>query len=86
MTGFSVCILVLLVGGIGPALAVGARGTPSSRLVGLELANAVVTTFFVVFTLVSGFTFDLTLPLVLAPLSLTGTLVYTRLLSPQKGR
>ncbi|HVC13370.1 MAG TPA: hypothetical protein VND62_00755 [Acidimicrobiales bacterium] len=86
MTGFDGCLLVLLVGGLVPALAVGARGRPVSRLVGLELANSVVATFFVVFALVSGFTFDLMLPLVLAPMSLAGTLVYTRLLSAREGR
>lgn len=85
MTGFAVCIVVLLVGGLGPAVVIGARGRPSRRLVGLEIGSAVVTTFFVLFTVVSGYGFDLTLPLVLAPMSFAGTLVYTRLLSPQGG-
>lgn len=85
MTGFEVCAVALLVGGVLPAAVLSARGRPSNRLVGLQLAAAAATVAFIVLTQVSGFTFELTLPLVLVPLSFAGTLVYTRLLSPRGG-
>lgn len=83
MTGFEVCVVALLVGGLAPSLVVSARGRPSNRLIGLELANGVVLALFLLFTNVSGFSFELIVPLVLVTVSFAGTLVYTRLLSPQ---
>lgn len=85
MTGFVICLLALLLGALAPALALASSGRPTNRLVGLELCSAVITVLFILFTKVSGYTFDLTLPLVLVPLSFAGTLVYTRLLSPRPG-
>jgi multicomponent Na+:H+ antiporter subunit F len=82
MTGFQICMLVLLAGGLGPALVLSARGRPTNRLIGLELTSAVVTVAFLLFTVISGQSYDLVLPLVLVPLSFAGSLVYTRLLSP----
>lgn len=86
MTGFEVCVVALLVGGLAPALLASARGRPSNRLIGLELANGVLLALFVLFTEVSGFSFELILALVLVTVSFAGTLVYTRLLSPQSSR
>lgn len=83
MTGFEICAVALVVGGLGPAMVLGSRGRPSNRLIGLELASAVVTVVFVLFNQISGFSFELILALALVPLSFAGTLVYTRLLSPQ---
>lgn len=82
MTGFEICIVVLLAGGLGPALLLGARGRPTNRLVGLEMASAVLTILFLLMALVTGESYDLVLPLVLVPLSFAGSLVYTRLLAP----
>lgn len=82
MTGFEVCLVVLLVGGLGPALLLGARGRPTNRLIGLELGSAVLTVAFLVFALVTDESYELVLPLVLVPLSFAGSLVYTRLLRP----
>lgn len=84
MTGFEICIVALLVGALGPAVALASSGRPTNRLVGLELCSAVLVVLFVLFTKVSGYTFDLILPLVLVPLSFAGALVYTRLLSAPK--
>lgn len=81
MTGFEICIVVLLAGGLGPALLLGCRGRPSNRLVGLELAGPVVTVVFFLMALVTKESYDLVLPSVLTPLSFAGTLVYTRLLA-----
>lgn len=82
MTGFEICLVVLVVGGLGPALVLGARGRPTNRLIGLEITSAVVTVVFLLLTVVTRESYDLVLPLVLVPLSFAGSLVYTRLLSP----
>jgi multisubunit Na+/H+ antiporter MnhF subunit len=70
--------LVLLLGAIGPAAGMAAIGRGTNRLVGLELASASAVLFMVVFTLVSGESYELIVPLVLAPLMPAGTLVFTR--------
>ena len=85
MTGFEVCIVVLLVGALLPAVAIGATGRPTNRLIGLELSSAIISIVFVVFAQVSDLSYELILPLVLVPLSFAGTLVYTRLLRPRQG-
>lgn len=72
--------LALLVGGLGPVLVMGALGTALNRLVALELGGALITLFLLVFVEVSGETYELIVPLVLAPLAFAGTLVFTRLL------
>lgn len=81
MTGFEIAIVVLLAGGLGPALVLGATGRPTNRLIGLEIGSAVLTVLFLLFALVTGESYDLVLPLVLVPLSFAGSLVYTRLLT-----
>jgi multisubunit Na+/H+ antiporter MnhF subunit len=70
----------LLVVPSGPALLVAARGSALSRLVGLELLSA--TLVLVLLALSQGYarTSYLDVALVLAILSFTGTLVFTRLL------
>lgn len=72
--------LALLVGGLGPVLVMGALGSALNRLVALELGGALITLFLLVFVEVSGETYELIVPLVLAPLAFAGTLVFTRLL------
>lgn len=72
--------MVLMVGGLGPVLIMGALGTALNRLVALEIGGAVITLFLLVFVEVSGRTYELIVPLVLAPLAFAGTLVFTRLL------
>jgi multicomponent Na+:H+ antiporter subunit F len=80
MSGYGVLTLILLVGGLGPVLFMGAVGTALQRLVPLEIGSAVLTLFLLVFIEVSGETYELIVPLVLAPLAFAGTLVFTRLL------
>lgn len=75
-----ICALALVVGGLGPALLLASRGDAVHRLVGLELTSAVAVVFMMVFTEIAGQSYYLSVPLVLAPMSLAGTLVYTRLL------
>jgi multisubunit Na+/H+ antiporter MnhF subunit len=83
MTAWYVAALVLMVGGLGPAVVLGSRRGAVDRLVGLALTGAVT----VLVTLVLSQAFEqssyLVVPLVLAVLSLTGVLVFTRLLGPR---
>ena len=85
MTGYTVCAVVLVIGGMGPALLLASRGRPVERLVGLELFSAIAVAFMLVLTQVSGQPYYLSVPLVLAPLSFAGTLVFTRLLVRRGG-
>jgi multisubunit Na+/H+ antiporter MnhF subunit len=86
VNGYQICMLALLVGGLGPAVAVGARGRPTNRLIGLELGSAVLVVLLLLVSVATARSYDLILPLVLAPLSFAGTLVYTRLLAPEEAR
>ncbi|MFI6452722.1 monovalent cation/H+ antiporter complex subunit F [Streptosporangium amethystogenes] len=72
--------LALMVGGLGPALWIGARGEPIDRLVGLDLAAALCTLCLLLLAQGFGQSSYLIAPLVLAMLSFAGTLVFTRLL------
>lgn len=80
MSGYGVLTMILLVGGIGPVLLMGALGTAFQRLVALEIGGSLIALFLLVFVQVSGETYELIVPVVLAPLALAGTLVFTRLL------
>lgn len=86
MTGFEICIVVLMAGGLGPALVLGARGRPTNRLIGLEIGSAVLVVLFILFATVTHQSDELVLALVLVPLSFAGSLVYTRLLAPAPRR
>lgn len=80
MSGYGMLAVALLLGGLAPVVALGAVGHALSRLVALELASSLIALFMLVFVEVSDETYELILPLVLVPLSLAGTLVFTRLL------
>jgi multisubunit Na+/H+ antiporter MnhF subunit len=80
MSGYGALSLALLIGGLGPVLAIGAAGRAFDRLVALELGGSLGALFMLVFVEVSGQSYELILPLVLVPLSLVGALVFTRLL------
>jgi multisubunit Na+/H+ antiporter MnhF subunit len=80
VSGWLVGAVVLMVGGLGPALWLGARGGAVARLVGLELAGAVSVLVLMLLAQDSGQSSVLVLPLVLVVLSFAGTLVFTRLL------
>lgn len=81
MSGFEVCALVLLVGGVGPALVLAARGDEHGRLVGMALTGSVATLLFLVLAQVADRPYELIVPLVMVPMSFAGVLVFTRLLS-----
>ncbi len=80
MSGYAILALALLVGGLGPVLAMGAIGHSFNRLVALEMGSSIGAIFMLIFIQVSNQSSELILPLVLVPLSLAGTLVFTRLL------
>jgi multisubunit Na+/H+ antiporter MnhF subunit len=82
MTGYTVLTAILMVGGLGPAAWLGARGRPEHRLVGLEIGGPVTVLILMLLSQVTGQSSSLIVPLVLALLSVAGTLVFTRLLAP----
>jgi multisubunit Na+/H+ antiporter MnhF subunit len=81
MTSWLVAVLVLLVGGLGPALWLGCRGGPVARLVGLELGSSITVLILLLLAQIAGQSQFLIVPLTLVLLSFAGTLVFTRLLA-----
>jgi multicomponent Na+:H+ antiporter subunit F len=83
MSAETICLLALVVGAFLPSLALTCFGSPVARLVGLELVGAVLLFAAILFSQVPpGRTSELDVPLMLAPLSFAGILVFTRLLAP----
>lgn len=80
MTGYEVCAAVLMVAALGPALVMAAFGRPVDRLIGVALTGAVVTVASFLLSQITSQSYDLIVPIVLVPLSVVGTLVFTRLL------
>jgi multisubunit Na+/H+ antiporter MnhF subunit len=81
VTAWLVGTLVLMVGGLGPALWLSAHGSATERLVGVELSSVVVVLVLLLLSQAAGQSSLLIVPLVLVLLSFAGTLVFTRLLS-----
>jgi multisubunit Na+/H+ antiporter MnhF subunit len=81
---WSSAAVVLMVGGLGPAVYLGLRGRPLDRLVGLQLAGTVLVP--VLLLLAHGYSQSsyLVVPLVLAVLSFAGVLVFLRLLETRR--
>lgn len=79
MSGYTACALVLLLA-LLPPLVIASRGDGLDRLVGLELVGATMAVFLVVLAQATKSSYYLSVPLVLVPMSLAGTLVFTRLL------
>lgn len=80
MSGYELCAVIVTVGALPPALALTCSGRPADRLVGVELTTGAVTVAMLLVSQVVGQSYDLVVPLVLVVLSVTGTLVFTRLL------
>jgi multisubunit Na+/H+ antiporter MnhF subunit len=81
MTMWVVFAGVLAVGGLGPALWVGARHSGVARLVGMQSTSSVTVLLLIALSAAFGQSSYLIVPLVLVVLGYAGTLVYTRLLS-----
>jgi multicomponent Na+:H+ antiporter subunit F len=71
-------VLVLLVGGCGPCLVGVCRGTPGERLVALQCLSVVSALTLVVLAVGLDRPSYLDVPLVLALVSLAGSLVFAR--------
>jgi multisubunit Na+/H+ antiporter MnhF subunit len=84
VTVWSVSALLLMVGALGPAAYLGLRGGALDRLVGLQLAGALLAGLFLL--LAHGFTQSsyMLVALVLAVLSFPGILVFLRLLETRR--
>ncbi|MFF5290249.1 monovalent cation/H+ antiporter complex subunit F [Paractinoplanes globisporus] len=72
--------LVLILGALAPAVWLGVRGSALERLVGLQMAGAVLVPVLLLLTYGYGQSSYLIVPLVLAVLSFAGVLVFLRLL------
>lgn len=72
--------LVLIAGGLAPAAWLGLRSGPLERVIGLQLAGAVLVPVMLLLTFGYHQTGYLIVPLVLAVLSFAGNLVFLRLL------
>lgn len=75
--------LALLLGVVSPGVAMAARGAPRKRLVGLEFASVGVVMALMVLAVAWQQSWGLVVPLTLAFITFPGTLVYTRLLTPE---
>ncbi|MCH6472294.1 monovalent cation/H+ antiporter complex subunit F [Sinomonas terrae] len=75
--------LALLVAGVAPAVYLAARGSNVQRLIGLQLLSASGSLVLIGLSAIVNQSSYLIVPLVLAVLGATGTLVYTRLLTPR---
>lgn len=71
---------VLMVGGLGPAVWISARGTSAGRLVGLQLTSVVGVVVLLLVARGYQQTSSLIVPTALVLLSVAGMLVFTRLL------
>ncbi|MEU4672364.1 monovalent cation/H+ antiporter complex subunit F [Amycolatopsis sp. NPDC023774] len=80
MTWLLLAALLLVGGGLGPALWLASRGTAVERLAGLQLAGAVTVLVLLLLTQAYGPSSAVILPLVLVVLAFAGTLVFVRLL------
>ncbi|HZC71292.1 MAG TPA: MrpF/PhaF family protein [Jatrophihabitans sp.] len=74
---------VLIALGLIPMLWVAARGDAVRRLVGLQMFGALAVLVLTAFAQAMNQPSYLIVPLVLAALSIAGTLVFTRLLGPR---
>jgi multisubunit Na+/H+ antiporter MnhF subunit len=83
MTVWYIASIALLIGGLVPATLIGSRGGPTDRLIGLMLGSSVSVLSMLALAQAYDQSSYLIVPLVLAVLSATGVLVFTRLLGPR---
>jgi multisubunit Na+/H+ antiporter MnhF subunit len=79
MTWLLLAALLLMAGGLGPALWLAARGDAVARLAGLQLASAVTALTLLLLVQAYGPSSAVILPLTLTVLAFAGTLVFARL-------
>lgn len=73
----------LIVGGLGPATLLAARGDPLHRLLGLQLGAPVTVLILILIAQSEAQSGYLIVPLVLVLVGYAGTLIFTRLLGPR---
>lgn len=83
MNAWLAACAVLIVLGLIPTLWVASRGDAVRRLVGLQLSGALAVLVLMSFAQAMNQPSYLIVPLVLAVLTVAGTLVFTRLLGPR---
>lgn len=83
MTVWFLASVILMLGGLVPAAVIGSRQGPVDRLVGLEMTGAIAVLVMLTLTQAYGQSAYLIVPLILAVLSVTGVLVFTRLIGPR---
>ncbi|MBO0810721.1 MAG: MrpF/PhaF family protein [Microlunatus sp.] len=79
---WEISIVVLAVLGLVPGILQAATGSSLHRLIGLQLVSVAAIMVTLALSVMSGQTSYLIVPLVLAVVSPTGVLVFTRLLRP----
>jgi multisubunit Na+/H+ antiporter MnhF subunit len=84
MNPWLVGALVVVVAALAPAVLLGSRGATMERIVGLELVSVLVEITLTLLSQADGQSSFLIVPLSLAVLSVAGTLVFTRLLAPER--
>lgn len=84
MTAWSLAALVLMGGGMLPAVVLAGRGTTADRLVGMQLAAATGVAVMLCISVDTSNGMYLIVPMVLAVLSFTGSLVYFRQVAPRR--
>lgn len=85
MNIWMIAVLVIAVAGLLPAIYRVAIGTGAQRLAGLQLASAASLMITIALSMAAGQSSYLIVSIVLALLSATGLLVFTRLLAPESG-
>lgn len=83
MTVWLVVCAILIIGGLVPALFLGATGDGVRRLVALELSGTIAVLVLMAFAHAVSQSSYLIVPITLTVLSVAGTLVFTRLLGPR---
>jgi len=76
--------LVLIAGGLTPAVVLGLRGSALDRLVGLQLAGALLVGVLLLLAHAFNQSSYLIVPIVLAVLSVAGVLVFVRLVESRR--
>ncbi len=83
MTWLLLAALLLMAGGLGPAVWLASRGGATERLAGLQLAGTVTIVTLLLLVQAYGPASAVIVPLSLTVLTFAGTLVFARLVGPR---
>lgn len=83
MSVLTACLIGLILVGLVPSLALASHGSSPDRLIGVQNGSSILVFCTILLSQIPpGQSYELVVPLVLAPLSFVGVLVFTRLLAP----